>query len=258
MSLELQQNPASIVASLRHMLPRMEGIKADQPVLSFGLQAIDAYLPSGGLVFGAVHEIAPESADQFPAAFGFIFALLGRIPRNGQSMLVMSSKGIADWGRPHGHGFKAFGFDPGRLVLVDAGSERQTLWTLEECLRSGGPVAVVGVLGKELDLKASQRLQVAARHSGTPLLLLRPSRSSGASAATTRWLVGARSGVRDRFGLVTHWQWQVSLDRCRNGRPGAWVVEWNHVAHRFSLAAEMADPALPRKPVALTRIRATG
>jgi protein ImuA len=58
----------------------------------------------------------------------------------------------------------------------------------------------------------------------------------------TRWRIGAAAAARDRFGLITRWQWRVKLERCRNGRPGEWLVEFDH-AYRFSLAAAMADPA---------------
>ncbi len=49
---------------------------------------------------------------------------------------------------------------------------------MEEALRSGAPAAVAGVIDK-LDLKLSQRLQLAATDAGLPLLLLRPARDSG-------------------------------------------------------------------------------
>jgi protein ImuA len=69
--------------------------------------------------------------------------------------------------------------------------------------------------------------------------------ATGTSAAATRWRVGTAEAARDRFGLLARPRWRLCLERCRNGRPGEWLVEFDH-AYRFSLAAEMADPALPR------------
>jgi protein ImuA len=169
--------------------------------------------------------------------------------QNGPVLLVTSPRGLGSCGCPHGHGLNALGLDPARVILVEAGDERQALWVMEEALRSGAPAAVAGAIGKGLDLKASQRLQLAARVSGLPLLLLRPGGALGGalglSAAMTRWRIGAAEAARDSFGLIARWRWRVRLERCRNGRPGEWVMEWDHVAHRFSLAATMADPALP-------------
>jgi protein ImuA len=78
------------------------------------------------------------------------------------------------------------------------------------------------------------------------LLLLRPSQTLESSAAATRWRIDAAAGARDRFGSYARARWQVQLERCRNGRSGEWVVEYDHVAHRFSLVAALADLSLSR------------
>jgi protein ImuA len=103
--------------------------------------------------------------------------------------------------------------------------------------------AVMGLVDRPLDLTMSRRLNLAAAGAGTPLFLLRPSEATGASAATTRWRVAAAPSGRDRFGAVAGWRWHVALERCRNGRPGQWTVEWDHVAYRFRLADLLADRA---------------
>jgi protein ImuA len=143
-------------------------------------------------------------------------------------------------GRLHGHGLSALGLDPGRLILVETAHRKETLWAMEEAVRSAAPAAVVGIIDT-LDLKLSQRLHLAATDAGVPLFLLRPAATLESSAAATRWRIGTAKAARDRFGLVTRPRWHLQLERCRNGRPGEWVVEYDHVAHRFSLAAALAD-----------------
>ena len=143
-------------------------------------------------------------------------------------------------GRLHGHGFNALGLDPARLILVETAHRKETLWAMEEAVRSAAPAAVAGVIDV-LDLKLSQRLHLAATDAGLPLFLLRPAQTLESSAAATRWRIGTAKAARDRFGLVTRPRWHLQLERCRNGRPGQWVVEYDHVAHRFSLAAALAD-----------------
>jgi len=249
---------AEAVAALRRQLPQLEGLRLDGRALPFGLPALDSHLPLGGLAFGALHEVVPEAASALPAAFGFVAALLGRMPPAGPALLVTSKRGLADCGSPHGHGLNALGLDPARVILVEARHEQQALWAMEEALRSGAPVAVAGAVGAGLDLKASQRLQLAARSSGLPLLLLQPASAMGASAATTRWRIGSAEAARDRFGLIAGWRWRVRLERCRNGRSGEWLLEWDHVAHRFSLAAAVADPALHRSADPRLRVASAG
>jgi hypothetical protein len=143
-------------------------------------------------------------------------------------------------GRLHGHGLNALGLDPARLILVETAHRKETLWAMEEAVRSAAPAAVVGVIDT-LDLKLSQRLHLAATDAGLPIFLLRPAPTLESSAAATRWRIGPAKAARDRFGLVTQPRWHLQLERCRNGRPGQWVVEYDHVAHRFSLAAALAD-----------------
>src|SRR5262249_13109027 len=232
-----------VLEELRRLLPRLEG-RPRADAFPFGVAAIDSHLPQGGLAFGVVHEVAPASEADAAAAFGFLAALLGRMPRQGPFLLVLPTRGRLRYGRPHGHGLNSLGLDPDRLILVETTDERQALWALEEALHSAAPVAVAGAIDR-LDLKMSQRLTLAAGACGCPLLLLRPAYGFEASAAATRWRVGAAKAARDRFGPIARWSWPLGLERVRNGRPGEWVVEYDHVAHRFSLAATLANPALP-------------
>ena len=139
-----------------------------------------------------------------------------------------------------------WGLPPHRLILAETAHRKDTLWAMEEALHSRAVAAVAGFID-QLDLKTSQRLQLAATDCGLPLFLLRPAELLEASAAATRWRVGAAPAARDRFGLIARARWRLSLERCRNGRTGEWMVEYDHVAHRFSLAAALADPAVSRR-----------
>ncbi len=242
-ALSVMRNRAAVAEELRRLLPRMEGFRAAKPI-PFGLSAIDRYLPQGGLAGGALHEVVPEEAAT-PAAFGFVVALLARLSRTSPLILVIPAYGLRDYGRPHGHGLHALGLDPNRLILVETAHRKETLWAMEEALRSRAPAAVAGVIDK-LDLKTSQRLHLAATDCGLPLFLLRPAADLESSAAATRWRVGTAPAARDRFGLIVRSRWRLTLERCRNGRAGEWMVEYDHVAHRFSLATALADPARSR------------
>jgi hypothetical protein len=167
-------------------------------------------------------------------------------PQTGLLILVLSPYGLRDYGRPHGHGLHALGLDPSRLILVEAAQRKDALWAMEESLRAGAATAVAGVIDK-LDLKTSQRLQFAAADCARPLFLLRRVEGLESSAAATRWRVAPAPAARDRFGLFARTGWRLTLERCRNGRTGEWMVEYDHVAHRFSLAAALADPAFPHR-----------
>jgi protein ImuA len=245
--LSVAHNRAVVIDELRRLLPRLESLRKALP---FGLAALDSHLPDGGLACGALHEVVPETEGAIAAAFGFIAAILGHLfsspPQGGREFLfVMPAYGRRPHGRLHGHGLRALGLDPARLILVETAQRKETLWAIEEAVRSAAPAAVAGLIDK-LDLKTSQRLHLAATDAGLPLFLLRPTPTLESSAAATRWRIGTAEAARDRFGLVARPRWHLHLERCRNGRPGQWVVEYDHVAHRFSLAAALANPARAR------------
>ena len=269
------------MAKLRRLLQGHDGLRDGlcnrlQP-LSFGLAALDSYLPEGGLARGALHEIVPATQAAFPAAaFGFLVAILARLSspspeafgksgaggtthpsssRRGKKPLlfIMPAYGSAQYDRSSGHlsghlsghGLNDLGLDPSHAILVETAHRKETLWALVEALRSGAPQAVAGTIDR-LDLKTSQKLHLAATDAGLPLLLLRPSQTLESSAAATRWRVGTAQAARDRFGLYARPRWRLQLERCRNGRPGEWVVEYDHVTHRFSLVAALVNPSLSR------------
>jgi len=196
---------------------------ASAALAALGLPAKVSLAPGGTAVVELAHVTPAEAAEivftltQFPA--------VQQVDVGGRHGLTRADVGS---------------FAP--LILVETPDRAQMLWALEEALRSGAPAAVAGAIA-ELDLKTSQRLHHAAREAGLPLVLLRPSRTREASVAATRWRIGTAEAARDRFGLITRWRWHLMLERCRNGRPGEWFVEFDHVSHRFSLAAPVADPA---------------
>jgi len=264
------------LAQLRGLLARQAGWREDvNAALPFGLAALDSHLPNGGLACGALHEIVPTTQAALPAAFGFVVAILARLSSsygagladsertdahclphgfpNGTErriVFVMPAHALRQCGRLSGHslsghGLNSLGLNPRRAILVETAHWQDSLWVLMEALRSAAPQAVAGMIDR-LDLKTSQKLHLAAVDAGLPLLLLRPSQTLESSAAATRWRIDAATGARDRFGSYARARWQVQLERCRNGRSGEWIVEYDHVAHRFSLVAALADLSLSR------------
>ena len=276
-SLSLKPERAAVLARLRGLLARQAGWREDvNATLPFGLAALDSHLPNGGLACGALHEIVPTTQAALPAAFGFVAAILARLSssygagladgedahclphgfKNGfpndppygterRIVFVMPTHALRQCGRLAGHGLKSLGLNPRRAILIETAHWQDSLWALVEALRSAAPQAVAGMIDK-LDLKTSQKLHLAAADAGLPLLLLRPSQTLESSAAATRWRIDAAAGACDRFGSSARARWHVQLARCRNGRPGEWVVEYDHVAHRFSLVAALADLSLSR------------
>ena len=215
------------------------------PVLPFGLPPIDTRLPGGGLGLGSPHEVAPAEPGDEPAALGFTLALVARhlAERAGEALLVLAPGHPL----PYGHGLVGLGLDPGRLLFLETAGDPEVFGALEEALRSGAFRAVAGLVAGGLPLKPGRRLQLAAEASeaGPPplVLILRPAAADLPNGAATRWRIASCGGVRDRFGALGRPCWRARLDRCRNGRTGEWLLEWDHAAHRFDLPDGLAGHA---------------
>jgi len=247
-SFDRNRGRREIVADLQRLLQQRDS-HGRPGIFTFGLPAIDGYLPQGGLSLGALHDIVPETPGDMAAAFGFIIALICRLGGTRPVLIATAPQGVSP-GQIHGHGLNMIGLDPTRVILVEAEDEIQVHWVIEEALKSGVPAAIAAMTAREPDLRTSRRFHLAAEKAGLPLLLLRPDAKRRSSAAITRWRIGAAHAPRDRFGLLLGWRWRIGLERCRNGRQGEWLVEFDHGTHRFSLAAAMADPALPQGAIA--------
>ena len=237
------------IARLRAALQALESGPGAEIEAGLSLGDLDPHLPGRGLPVGVLNEVTAAYAHR-PAAFGFTFALmaLGQKRRSGPVILVMSRRALRDFGHPYGHGLAQFGLDVGDLILVEADKDIDALWGIEEALRTRGSVALVaGAIAGSVDLTVARRLNLAAGSTGTPLVVLRTG-AADAGPAATRWRIETAPAERDPYGGFGRWRWRAHLERCRNGRPGHWTIEWCHGAHRFHLVESLADRASVAHP----------
>jgi protein ImuA len=212
--------------------------------LPLGPAEIHRHLGGPGVLCGALHEVMAARYGDRPAALGFVLALSATAlcRRLGIAMLVVTRRTLKPFGIPYGRGLRQLGIDSRSLILIETGSDKDALWALEEILRSEAkPALVAGVIEGELVSTGTRRLNLAAARSGAPLILLRAGAVLGSSTAATRWSISSAPARRDRFGAMGNARWRATLQRSRNGRPGEWLIEWDHVAHCFRLVEGMAD-----------------
>ncbi|MBI1404988.1 MAG: hypothetical protein GC145_02550 [Caulobacter sp.] len=155
----------------------------------------------------------------------------------------------AAWLRENGRwfrdGLKGLGLADGRLLLIETRKDGEILWALEEALKSravAGAVAAVDAVS----LLASRRLDLAARETAAPCLLLRTAAARDISAARRRWAVRSAPSAAHPFDDQAPGAMRLSLalTRSRGEPPGEWLVEWDDETHRFRLAAGLADHGL--------------
>lgn len=253
------------IEMLRRQLAQLSGgaaaLRADR-LIPLGLTVVDRHL-GGGLSRGALHEIAGTGFDQEQAVLPTFFAatLLRRLTSDGACLWVAPHQDL------YGIGLEAYGVDPGDLLLVTTRSDQETLWVMEEAVRTSGMAIVIGEIDC-LDLTSSRRLQLAAESHGCTVLALRRGRHAETTrrqqapiAAATRWRIHPMPSLSDtpRPGLGSPC-WRIELWRQRNGPAGSWIItlheqELHHVDQPArsnppaitagDAAATTATPALP-------------
>ncbi|NBB17419.1 hypothetical protein GVN21_18815 [Caulobacter sp. SLTY] len=124
------------------------------------------------------------------------------------------------WVREHGlwfrDGLTGLGLDPRSLLIIETQKEAQVLWALEEALRSRAVAGTVAAL-----------MSFGGR--------VRSSRQGADASRAARSSRRLASRVRPSTAALT---------RSRGEPPGEWLLEWDDEAHRFRLAAGLADHGL--------------
>jgi protein ImuA len=221
-----------------------EGRVGAVAALPFGVPAMDAALPGGGLALGALHEVVGSGTDEEDGATAaaFVAGILARLLPPQPVLWCLAADDL------YGPGLAACGLASERIILVRGGNNQDVLWAMEEGLRSKALAAVVGEVAT-LSLSASRRIQLAAEASGTTALALRRWGNAdlarrqhlSPNAAVTRWRVKALpSESRGEPGVGTS-RWQVALWRCRGGVPAEWIVEACDATGLVALAAALVD-----------------
>ena len=241
-SVSRSQSPSaeSALADLRiRLAPGEAPHRAPMPL---GIPALNGHLPGGGLALGPPHEIAPAEPGDGAAALAFALALCAiRLAGVKGEALIAAAP---DQPLPYGHGLASLGLDPARVLLLEAGGDGEVYRALEAALHARCLAVLVGLVGAGLPLKAGRRLQLAAEGGEPPLvLILRPAGPGAPNGAATRWSVASAPGGLDRFGLLATPRWGARLERCRNGRGGAWLLEWDSASHRLRLPERLARDA---------------
>jgi protein ImuA len=233
----VQSSPPKSIAGLRRLLERTQGRgMAAGSVVSFEIDAIDEWLPGGGLALGAVHEICEQGTDGCRASLAALFAagILARLP--GPVLWCLHSRDL------FAPALARVGLHPDRVIYCETWKDAEVLPAMEEGLRHGGLAGVVGELVR-LPLTPSRRLQLAAEASGVVAFVLRRSgpASDQHNACFSRWRIGAApSGPMIDFDIGRA-LWQLELLRCRGAEANIWTVEACDATGRLAVPADLGD-----------------
>ena len=203
-------------------------------VLDVGLQPIKNAFPGAEFPLGSIHEFLCETIEDVAVTNGFIAGITSAFMRNG---------GVAIWISPTRTIFpsalKSFGITPEKVIFIDLQNEKEILWVIEEALKCDGLSAVIGET-RHLSLITSRRLQLAVEKSLVTGFIIRTNPNNiNATACTARWRVKHLKTVSENLlPGVGFPRFNIELLKVRNGKPGAWQLEW--AAGKFTHISNVA------------------
>ncbi len=209
----MRSHPA--LEKLREQLGYLEGTQHRYLRTVPVADAVDRWLPHGGLPTACIHEVKSAS---LASALAFCSILSARIAGEQGNIVCISSDRTL-----HPLGLLPYGIKLDRLLLVSVPRSQNLDWALLEALRCSQVSAVMAMLDSA-DLTSSRRLQLAAENSGATGFLLGHNTAAAIASPITRWKISAVAGnPEQRFDEPA---WAVDLLYCRGGRPGSWTIEW--------------------------------
>ena len=196
--------------------------------LKIGVNSLEAAFPENAFPTGVIHEFLSYATEEAAATSGFIAGLLGRfVQKDGACLWIGTNRMLFP------PALKVFGIDPERIIFIDLARHKEALWAVEEALKCKALSAVIGEL-PELSFTESRRLQLAVEQSlVTGFIHRHKPRTENTVACVTRWKISPlASEAEDDMPGVALPRWNVQLTKVRNGRPGAWQIEWADGAFR--------------------------
>lgn len=178
-------------------------------VHSTGFKELDRHLPGGGWPTATLTEIVLEGY-----GIGELSLLMPALARLNQPQNPEQAAGWVLWVSPpfipYAPALDRHGVDLTRMLFVHAApNHRDSLWAMEQALRTGSCVAVLAWV-QSADGNALRRLQLAAEEGCCWAVLFRPITALEQRSPAALRLQLLREGNSTR----------VEILKCRGGRPG--------------------------------------
>ena len=161
-----------MVDELLRSIPRLwrgDRMPAAGPrTLPTGFAELDRELPGGGWPLGAIVELLASTAGI--GELRLLLPVVRQLLRSGDRVLLIDPPHV-----PNAVALRQAGIDPGGLLLLRPGSDRDALWAVEQALRNPdcGAVLLWPRTGQPIGDRETRRLQVAAGEGQAILFLHR-------------------------------------------------------------------------------------
>lgn len=240
----MSASKAHIISQLQKEIYSLQGYKpaANGNEFNSGLGPIKYAFPHASFPLAAVHEFFCISDEDTSVTNGFISGILSSL---------VSQTGVLLWigeGVIFTPALQLFGLNSDNIIFINKLKQKEKLWAMEEALKCGGLSAVIGEV-HELSFTTSRRLQLAVEQSRATAFIIRKNPKNLITACAARWrITSLPTQVTDLPG-VGFPRWNVELLKVRNGKPGAWQLEWVNGRFRHPYTLTAINKAQHRKAV---------
>jgi len=189
--------------------------------LNIELGPINQAFPNSTFPLAAIHEFISSRIEDATSSSAFITALVKSLVRdNGIVLWVSACRTIFP------PALKTLGVQPDHFIFLDVKKEKDVLWVMDEALKCGALTAVIGEV-RNISFNESRKLQLAVEQSQVTGFILRHNKNITPTASVSRWKISTLpSDSIDDLPGIGFPKWKVELLRMRNGKSGAWDVQW--------------------------------
>jgi hypothetical protein len=167
------------LSSLLHHpeLWRAGQLERSPEALPSGFPALDEHLPGGGWPRGGLAEFLLATAGV--GELRLLVPVIRALSRDEARWVAWINPPFL----PYAPALQALGVDVGKILLIHPKTHQQTLWALERASRSGTcSMALAWLDERQLELKDTRRLQLAARRGRTLTCLFRPEQAASVNS----------------------------------------------------------------------------
>jgi len=223
---------ANIISALRKDILSLQGIRHDSnnSRLDKTIGILKNAFPDNSFPIGVMHEFIVESAEDAVVTNAFVASIVNPLMFDCGPVIWIGNNAVV-----FPPALKAFGIAPEKIIFIELKKEKEMLWVIEEALKCEGLAAVIGEI-KELSFTQSRRLQLAVEKSKVTGFIIRNNpRVINITACVTRWKITSLPGENvGHLPGVSFPRWNVELLKVRNGKPGAWQIEYNAGRFRYN------------------------
>jgi protein ImuA len=228
----------AIIAQLQRQILLLTGSK-QLPNINHAqkLPFFAGHMPNGCFPLGAVHQFSCANPEAQAASTAFIAAIQSSLFATSAVTVCISQRQTI-----YPPALRLFNLQPQQFIFITPKNNTQCLWATEEALQCPGVTSVITNI-TDCTFTQSRRLQLAVEKSSVTGFILTPQQKAAQNnACFSKWQIQQLpSQAIEGLPGVGYSQWQVNLQKIRNGKIGSWQLVWANNQLQLAASTQLAQ-----------------